>query len=66
MSPALVTVMLSKKRAQDFTDNTAFLTVKMKRRKTPEGKDPHAYALIELNPELDRFIVLPKLETVKT
>ena len=61
VSPALVTVMLSKKRAQDFTDNTAFLTVKMKRRKTPEGKDPHAYALIELNPELDRFIVLPKI-----
>lgn len=61
VSPALVTVMLSKKREQDFTDNTAFLTVKMKRKKQIEGKDPFVFALIELNPKLNRFIVLPKI-----
>lgn len=61
VSPALVTVMLSKKREQDFTDNTAFLTVKMKRKKQIEGKDQFVFALIELNPKLNRFIVLPKI-----
>ena len=55
VSPALVTVILSKDRPQDFTDNTAFLTVKMQFR---AGLEP-TYALIEINPELDRFIVLP-------
>lgn len=59
VSPALVTVMLSKKRVQDFTDNTTFLTVKMTRKATA-NKDSNVYALIELNSELDRFIVLPK------
>jgi len=61
VSPALVTVMLSKNREQDFTDNTAFLTVKMKRKKLIEGKDQFVFALIELNPKLNRFIVLPKI-----
>lgn len=55
VSPALVTVILSKERPQDFTDNTAFLTVKMQFRAVLEP----TYALIEINPELDRFIVLP-------
>ena len=57
VSPGLVTVILSKNRPQDFTDNSAFLTVKM----TPKAKDAEAiFALIELNSEIDRFIVLPK------
>lgn len=56
VSPALVTVILSKDRSQDFTDNTAFLTVKMQLKPVSES----TYALIEINPELDRFIVLPK------
>ncbi|MGC6422535.1 MAG: polyphosphate kinase 1 [Flavobacteriaceae bacterium] len=58
VSPALVTVILAKDRIQDFTDNTAFLTVKM----TLEKDSEPTYALIELKPEMDRFIVLPKLD----
>ncbi len=58
VSPALVTVMLSEGLEQDFTDNTAFLTVKLHLNNSPKN----AYALIEINPDLDRFIVLPKVD----
>ena len=58
VSPALVTVMLSEGLEQDFTDNTAFLTVNLHLNNSPKN----AYALIEINPDLDRFIVLPKVD----
>ena len=55
VSPALVTMMLSENQAQDFTDNTAFLMIKL----FFENPNPLQYALIEIPKELDRFVVLP-------
>ena len=55
VSPALVTMMLSENQAQDFTDNTAFLMIKL----FFDNPNPLQYALIEIPKELDRFVVLP-------
>ena len=59
ISPALVTVVLNKQIQQDFTDNSAFLIVKMILKKSEENKK-NEYALIEILNDLERFIVLPK------
>ena len=59
ISPALVTVILNKKIQQDFTDNSAFLIVKMKLKESNEN-NKNEYALIEILNDLERFIVLPK------
>ncbi len=56
VSPALVTVIL-KDEEQDFSDNTAFLAIKMNL-KGGTGKDK-MYAFIEIPKEVDRFVVLP-------
>ena len=59
VSPALMTIMISDKETQDFSDNQAFLAVKLTftNRETPKTK----FALIEIPKDLDRFIVLPQL-----
>jgi polyphosphate kinase len=62
VGPALVTVMLSPDREQDFTDNTAFLTVKLHPKKGNKQASKPSYALIEITPDLERFIVLPKID----
>ena len=59
ISPALVTVVLNKEREQDFTDNSAFLVIKMKF-DTIKNKQNKQFAVIEILNDLDRFIVLPK------
>lgn len=59
VSPRLVTVIL-KEEEQDFTDNKAFLAIKMEM--TPTGnisKGEKLYAVIEIPKEVDRFVVLP-------
>lgn len=57
INPALVTVMLTDK-PQDFSDNTAFFVVRMEG--THLGMEEKAvHALIELPPDLNRFVVLP-------
>ena len=59
VSPALMTIMISDKETQDFSDNQAFLAVKLtfSNGETPKTK----FALIEIPKDLDRFIVLPQL-----
>jgi polyphosphate kinase len=59
VSPALMTIMISDKETQDFSDNQAFLAVKLTftNGETPKTK----FALIEIPKDLDRFIVLPQL-----
>ena len=59
VSPALMTIMISEKRDQDFSDNQAFLAVKL----SIDSKDikRNQFALIEIPKELDRFILLPQL-----
>ena len=60
VSPRLVTVIF-KKEEQDFTDNKAFLAIKMEL--TPvhvEATAKKLYAVIEIPKEVDRFIVLPQ------
>ena len=59
ISPALVTVVLNENREQDFTDNTAFLVIKMEFDKSKINSNKK-YAIIEILNDLDRFIVLPK------
>jgi polyphosphate kinase len=51
--------MISDKETQDFSDNQAFLAVKLTftNGETPKTK----FALIEIPKDLDRFIVLPQL-----
>lgn len=56
VSPALMTVILSEGRKQDFTENSAFLMVKLF---LTDSKQPIQYALIEIPKALDRFVVLP-------
>ncbi len=59
VSPRLVTVIL-KEEEQDFTDNKAFLAIKMKLSPTmAEAKGDKLYAVIEMPKEVDRFIPLP-------
>ena len=56
VSPALVTVIL-KTEEQDFSDNKAFLAIRMVLDNTPSEK---LYAFIEMPKGVDRFVVLPK------
>jgi len=59
VSPRLVTVIL-KEEEQDFTDNKAFLAIKMEMKPTENlSKNEKLYAVIEMPKEVDRFIVLP-------
>ncbi|MEN8852618.1 MAG: polyphosphate kinase 1, partial [Candidatus Arcticimaribacter sp.] len=59
VSPRLVTVIL-KEEEQDFTDNKAFLAIKMKLNPAmAEAKGEKLYAVIEMPKEVDRFIALP-------
>ena len=59
VSPALMTIMISENRDQDFSDNQAFLAVKL----SIDSRDVNRnqFALIEIPKELDRFILLPQL-----
>ena len=56
VSPALVTVIL-KEEEQDFSDNIAFLAIKMDLKNDPTNDN--LYAFIELPKEVERFVVLP-------
>lgn len=59
VSPRLVTIIL-KEEDQDFTDNKAFLAIKMEMTPTSNMvKGEKLYAVIEMPKELDRFIALP-------
>ncbi|MEL0301488.1 MAG: polyphosphate kinase 1 [Flavobacteriaceae bacterium] len=59
ISPRLVTVIL-KEEEQDFTDNKAFLAIKMELTPTENiTKGEKLYAVIEMPKEVDRFVVLP-------
>ena len=59
VSPRLVTVIL-KEEEQDFTDNKAFLAIKMELTPTENiTKGEKLYAVIEIPKEVDRFVVLP-------
>ena len=55
ISPALVTIILSKRKKYDFTDNKAFLITKMS---FNEHEDIHA--IVEIPENISRFVVLPK------
>ena len=55
ISPALVTIILSKRKKYDFTDNKAFLITKMSFK---EHEDIHA--IVEIPENISRFVVLPK------
>ena len=59
VSPALMTIIISDDLPQDFSNNHAFLAVKLSfNSPIPQSK----YALIEIPTELDRFIVLPSIK----
>lgn len=59
VSPRLVTVIL-KEEEQDFTDNKAFLAIKIEITPTENlAKGEKLYAVIEIPKEVDRFVVLP-------
>ncbi len=60
VSPALMTIIVSEDYKQDFSDNLAFLAVKLIFETKKENKTQ--FALIELPKELDRFIVLPSID----
>jgi len=55
ISPALVTVILSKKKKYDFTDNKAFLIANMKFK-----KQESIYSIVEIPKNISRFVALPK------
>ena len=56
VSPSLVTTILSDEFKQDFSNNIAFLAIRLDLNK----KNKHyQYATIEIPSELDRFVVLP-------
>ncbi len=55
ISPALVTIILSKRKKYDFTDNKAFLIANMSF-KTQEN----IHAIVEIPENISRFVVLPK------
>ncbi len=55
ISPALVTIILSKRKKYDFTDNKAFLIAKMSFK-----KQDNIHAIVEIPENISRFIVLPK------
>ena len=60
IGPALVTVILNENIEQDFTDNSAFLVIKMKFNSKKINRKQ--FAIIEILNDLDRFIVLPKTD----
>ena len=55
ISPALVTIILSKRKKYDFTDNKAFLIAKMSFKKHDD-----IHAIVEIPKNISRFVVLPK------
>ena len=59
VSPALMTIMINEEEAQDFSDNLAFLVVKLNLKTS--DKNNTQFALIELPKDLERFIVLPEI-----
>ena len=63
VNPALVTIILSQKRAQDLTSNKAFLIVTMELDEASGVQ--YIYALIEIPKNAKRFVVLPKNEDGK-
>ena len=59
VSPTLMTIIVRENSGQDFSDNLAFLAVKLGfESNVTEHKQ---FALIEIPRDLDRFIVLPKI-----
>ena len=56
VSPALVSIILSKSKKQDLKDNKAFLITKISFK---NEENESIYALIEIPEEIDRFVVLP-------
>ena len=56
ISPALVTIILSKDRKYDFTDNKAFLIANM-----IFNNQDNTYAIVEIPVNISRFAVLPKI-----
>ena len=60
VSPALMTIIISDNSLQDFSNNHAFLAVKLSFKNPKQFKNQ--YALIEIPTELDRFIVLPSID----
>jgi len=63
VSPSLMTIIVSDDENQDFSDNIAFLAVKLLFQEKEEIKS--RFALIELPTELDRFILLPSINNKK-
>ena len=63
VSPSLMTIIVSDDENQDFSDNIAFLAVKLLFQEKKEIKSH--FALIELPTELDRFILLPSINNKK-
>ena len=59
VSPALMTIIVRENSTQDFSDNLAFLAVKLGFESN--GTEHKQFALIEIPRDLDRFIVLPKI-----
>ena len=60
VSPALVTVIL-KQEEQDFSDNEAFLAIKMVLSETDEhGHKKHLYAFIEMPKSVNRLLFYPQ------
>ncbi len=57
VAPALMTIILQDD-IQDLSGNKAFLVVTIIRKE--QGEDKPLYALIELDAQLERFVVLPK------
>ena len=55
-----MTIVVSEDENQDFSDHLAFLAVKLLFQEQQKAKTQ--YALIELPTDLDRFVVLPKIE----
>ena len=55
ISPALVTIILSKRKKYDFTDNKAFLIANMSFK-----KQDNIHAIVEIPENISRFVVLPK------
>ena len=64
VSPALVTVILNKDREQDFTNNSAFLVIKMKFDNKNDEQNKQ-FAIIEILNDMERFVVLPKTNNIQ-
>ena len=63
VSPSLMTIIVSDDENQDFSDNIAFLAVKLLFQEKKEIKS--RFALIELPTDLNRFILLPSINNKK-